>query len=117
MDASHDDFLSIEMRVGRITAAQPLLRARKPAIALEIDFGPYGIKRSSAQITRRYDATHLVGRQVIAVTNFPPKRVAGFLSEVLVLGAVPDTPVEEGAPPDVVLVAPDSDVAPGTRIL
>lgn len=103
------DFAKLDVRVGRVVAAEPFPEARKPAYRLRIDFGALGEKRSSAQLTKRYRAEGLVGRLVVAVVNFPPKRVAGFESEVLVLGAM-------AADDDVVLLAPDHDVAPGTRI-
>ncbi|MBE3590339.1 MAG: tRNA-binding protein [Firmicutes bacterium] len=92
-----------------VRRAEPFPEARVPAIKLWIDFGPLGEKRSSAQITRRYDPEALVGRQVVAVVNFPPKRIAGFSSEVLVLGGIP----EEG---DVVLLRPDAPVPDGTPV-
>jgi tRNA-binding protein len=104
-----DDFLKVNVRVGRIVAAEPFPEARKPAYRLRLDFGELGERRSSAQITTRYRAEELVGRLVVAVVNFPPKRVAGFLSEVLVLGVY----AAEG---DVVLLRPDQDVAPGQRV-
>jgi len=103
------DFTKVDVRVGRVVAAEPFPEARKPAYRLRIDFGPLGERRSSAQITKRYRAEELPGRLVVAVVNFPPKRIAGFASEVLVLGAM-------AAEDDVVLLAPDQDVAPGTRI-
>ncbi|UHA72232.1 chaperone CsaA [Paenibacillus sp. 481] len=106
---SIDDFMKLDVRVGTIVSAEPLEKARKPAIKLHIDFGAVGIKRSSAQITARYDADQLIGRQVVAVVNFPPRRIAGFVSEVLVLGGVPS----EG---DVVLLRPDEEVPNGTPI-
>lgn len=107
--ATIDDFLALEIRIGTVISAEPFPEARKPAIKLEIDFGELGIKRSSAQITRRYNPGTLVGQQVAAVVNFPPRRIAGFQSEVLVLGGTP----EEG---DVVLLKPDEPVPNGTPV-
>ena len=105
-----DEFEQVDIRVGTIVTAAPLEGARKPAIRLEIDFGPdLGIRRSSAQITVHYEPAELVGRQVAAVVNFPPRRIAGFSSEVLTLG-FPDA---EGA---VVLVGPDLPVPDGGRL-
>ena len=93
-----------------VTGAQEFPEARRPAYKLEIDFGPdVGVKRSSAQITRHYRAAELVGRRVVAVVNFPPKRIGPFVSEVLVLGAYD----EDG---EVVLLAPDRSVRPGSKI-
>jgi tRNA-binding protein len=106
---SVDDFARLDIRVGRIVSAAPLARARVPAYELEIDFGRLGVKRSSARITRRYAAESLVGRLVVAVVNFPPRQIASVRSEVLVLGACPEAD-------DVVLLAPDAEVEPGTRI-
>ncbi len=103
-------FEQVDIRVGTITDAQPFPQARKPAIKLWIDFGPeIGTKRSSAQITTRYDPAGLVGRQVCAVVNFPPRQIGPFLSEVLTLG-MPDS---DGA---VVLVRPDLPVPDGGRL-
>ncbi|PYI54224.1 chaperone CsaA [Paenibacillus flagellatus] len=104
-----EHFVQLDMRIGTVVAAEPFPEARKPAIKLTVDFGPLGLKRTSAQITARYEPESLIGRQVVAVVNFPLKRIAGFVSEVLVLGGVPG----EG---DVVLLRPDEPVANGTPI-
>ena len=105
-----EDFQRVELAVGTVLEAELNEKARAPAYALRIDFGgAYGERRSSAQLTENYNAQDLVGRQVVAVMNFPPKRIAGVRSEVLVLGAVSD---ERG----VVLLAPDMGVENGARI-
>jgi tRNA-binding protein len=105
-----DDFLRVDVRVGRILDARPFPAARKPAYQLELDFGPpLGRRRSSAQLTQRYAIEELIGRQVLAVVNFPPCQIANFFSEVLVLG-VPD------ADGNVVLVQPQTDVPLGGRL-
>lgn len=104
-----DDFAKLDIRAGRITRAEPFPEARKPAIKLWIDFGDLGEKRSSARITRHYTPERLIGRQVLAVVNFPPRQIGPVMSEVLVLG-VPDG---EG---EVVLIAPDRDVPIGGRL-
>ena len=105
-----DDFLKTDIRVGRITRAEPFPEARKPAYKLWIDFGPgIGEKRSSAQITRHYTPEGLIGRQVLAVVNFPPRQIGKVRSEVLTLG-VPD------ADGEVVLISPGQDVPEGGRL-
>lgn len=106
-----DTFLEIDIRTGRVLRAEPFPAARRPAIKLWIDFGDrIGVKASSAQITDRYCPADLIGRTVLAVVNFPPRRIAGFVSEVLVLGV----PTSGG---DVVLIQPDQEVEPGLRLL
>lgn len=105
-----EDFDKVDIRVGEVVEVEPFPEARKPAMRLEIDFGePIGTRRTSAQLTRNYEPEDLVGRQVVAVVNFPPKRIAGFKSEVLILG-VPDRDGE------VVLLSPDRDVPLGGRM-
>lgn len=110
MTLAWSDFERVDMRVGVVTSAQEFPQARKPAYKLEIDFGPeLGVKRSSAQITRHYRPAELLGRRVVAVVNFPPKQIGPFVSEVLVLGAYDDAG-------EVVLLAVDQPVTPGSRI-
>ncbi|HEX4634165.1 MAG TPA: tRNA-binding protein [Gemmatimonadales bacterium] len=104
-----DDFAKVEIRVGRIIEATDFPNARKPAYRLKIDFGELGVKSSSAQITKYYRRDELVGRQVLAVVNFPPRQIANFFSEVLTLGVVQG----EG---DIVLIGPDREVPLGLRI-
>ncbi len=109
-EISWEDFEKVDIRVGRVVEAEPFPEARKPSIKLTVDFGSeIGVKRSSAQLTAHYTPETLLGKQVVAVLNFPAKRIAGFKSEVLVLG-LPD---EEGA---VVLLAPDRDVPLGAEM-
>ena len=105
-----EHFESLDIRIGTIVKAQYFEKARKPAIQLWIDFGEYGIKQSSAQLTVRYTPEELLGTQIVAVLNFPPKRIAGFVSECLVLGSLGPC---EG---EVVLLRPDAPVKPGSRI-
>ena len=107
---TYDDFAKVVIRVGKIVRLEDFPKAIKPAYKLWIDFGSLGIKKSSAQITKLYLKEELVGRLVLAVTNFPPRQIADFISEVLVLGVVLEND-------EVVLVQPDRDVAPGNRIL
>ena len=109
MSITWGDFERVDMRVGVVVDAQEFPEARRPAYKLWVDFGPLGVKRSSAQITRRYAPAELVGRRVVAVVNFPPKQIGPFVSEVLVLGAY-------DAADDVILLAPDVEVPPGSRI-
>lgn len=110
MTIGFDDFLKVDIRVGRITRAEPFPQARKPALKLWIDFGPgLGEKKSSAQITRHYAPEALIGRQVLAVVNFPPRQIGPMQSEVLTLG-VPD------ADGEVVLIGPGHEVPLGGRL-
>lgn len=106
---SFEDFLKVDIRVGRIVKVEDFPEAKKSAYKLTIDFGKLGIKKSSAQITQRYRKDKLLGRQIVAVVNFPPKQIANFVSEVLVLGAVTRNN-------EVVLLKPDEDVALGDAV-
>lgn len=103
------DFERVDMRVGVVVDAREFPEARRPAYRLWVDFGPLGIKRSSAQLTHRYTPAELIGRRVVAIVNFPPKQIGPFVSEVLVLGAYTEAA-------EVVLLRPDFDVPPGSRI-
>ncbi len=107
--AVFDDFMKLDIRVGTVTEAEVFARARKPAYQLSVDFGgEIGVKRSSAQITERYKPEELVGKQVLGVVNFPPRQIADFMSEVLVLGTY-----SEGG---VVLITPDKPVKNGDKL-
>jgi tRNA-binding protein len=109
-EINFDQFLAVDIRVGTIVAAEPFPEARKPSLKLTIDFGtPVGTKRSSAQIAQLYQPDALIGRQVAAVVNFPPRQIGKFMSEVLTLGF----PDEQG---HVVLIAPDKKVPNGGRL-
>ena len=108
--ATIEDFIALDIRFGTVLEAEELPKARVPAIKMKIDFGEeLGIKQSSAQITKRYTPEVIIGKQVVAIVNFPPRRVAGFKSEVLVIGGVP----VEG---DVILLTPDQQLPNGTKI-
>lgn len=107
--ATFDDFMKLDIRVGTIIEAKNFEKAKKPAYQLQIDFGEeIGIKRSSAQITDHYSVDDLVGKQILAVVNFPPRQIANFMSEVLVLGTY-----SEGG---VVLIRPDQAVSNGDKL-
>lgn len=106
---TYEDFEKVEIRVGKITRVADFPKARKPAYQLWIDFGELGIKKSSAQITELYNKQELVDKQILAVTNFPPRQIADFMSEVLVLGVV----LEDH---QVVLIEPDRTVPLGKRL-
>lgn len=109
-DLAFDDFLKVDIRVGTVTRAEPYPEARKPAIKLWVDFGDdLGERKSSAQITKHYDPESLIGKQVMAVVNFPPRQIGKFMSEILVLG-LPD---ENG---EIVLIGPDQPVPSGGRM-
>jgi tRNA-binding protein len=109
-EITFDDFQKVEIRVGTVIRAEAYPEARKPAIKLWVDFGsPIGVKKSSAQITRHYTPEGLIGRQVVAVVNFPPRQIGAFMSEILVLG-LPD------ADNQVVLLSPSQPVPNGGRL-
>ena len=109
-EISFDDFMAVDVRVGTVVKAEPYPEARKPAIKIWVDFGDeLGVKKTSAQVTVHYTPEGLIGRQVMAVVNFPPRQIGKFMSEVLVLG-VPD---EDG---EVILLKPDLDAPIGGRL-
>ena len=108
-EISFDDFLKVQVLTGTIVGARINPKARVPAFVIDIDFGPYGRRTSSAQLTENYTPDTLIGKQIVAVTNFPPKRIAGVKSEVLILGAVSETR-------GVVLLEPTFPVEDGVRI-
>ena len=107
---AYDDFAQVDMRVGKIIKVEDFPKARKPTYQLWIDFGPLGIKKSSAQITKLYRKADLMGRLIIGVVNFPPRQIASFMSEVLILGVILDND-------EVVLLQPDREVPLGKRVL
>lgn len=109
MELSWNDFEKVDMRVGTILTAGNFPEAKNPAYQLQIDFGLLGIKKTSAQITKRYNKKELIGKQVIAVVNFPKKQIANFMSECLVLGIVGDDK-------DVILLQPDAHAKNGDRV-
>lgn len=109
MEITYSQFEAIDMRIGTILTAEEFTNAKKPAYQITIDFGELGIKKSSAQITQRYKPAELIGKQVIAVVNFPAKQIANFLSECLILGVV-------GSDEGVVLISTDKPVANGLKI-
>lgn len=109
-EITFDDFLKVDIRIGTVIEVQPFPEARKPALKLRIDFGPgVGIKKSSAQITAHYDPDALVGRQVMAVVNFPPRQIGPFMSEVLTLGFA-------DGKGEIVLLTPDRPLPDGARL-
>lgn len=103
-----DDFTKVEIRVGTVVEAELFKEARKPAFRIKIDFGEWGVRKTSAQVTRLYEPAEFIGKQVVAVVNFPPKQIAGMKSECLLLGAVNGD--------DVTLLIPDKEVMNGLRI-
>lgn len=109
-EITYGDFEKLDIRVGKVIKVDDFPKARKAAYKLWIDFGDFGVKKSSAQITKLYRKEELVGQLVTAITNFPPRQVADFMSEVLVLGVVLDNE-------EVALIKPDRDVTLGRRIL
>jgi len=108
-DLKWDDFQRVEMRVGTVLSVEIFKEVRNPAYKITVDFGEYGILKSSVQITKLYNPDEIIGKQVIAVINFPPKQIANFMSECLILGAVAENK-------EVVLLHPEREVKNGTRI-
>ncbi|AFZ43931.1 export-related chaperone CsaA [Halothece sp. PCC 7418] len=108
-EITYEDFAKVDIRVGKITQVEPFPKARKPAYKLWIDFGELGIKKSSAQITKLYTQEELISQQILAVVNFPPRQIADFMSEVLVLGVVLENE-------EVALIQPDRAVELGKRV-
>ncbi len=109
-DLKFDEFLKVDIRVGTVTRVEQFLEARKPALKIWVDFGDgIGERKSSAQVTKHYDPVSLVGKQVMAVVNFPPKQIGKFMSEILVLGLSDDTG-------EIVLISPDIVVPNGRRM-
>lgn len=106
---SWDDFMKVEMRVGTIISAEEFKEVKNPAYKMIIDFGEFGMRKTSAQITQLYEPADLIGKQIIAVINFPPKQIANIMSECLVLGGVADNK-------DVTLIEPGKIIENGTRI-
>ena len=107
---SYEDFIKVDIRVGRVITVEEFPAARKPALKLFIDFGPQiGIKKTSAQITNLYSKENLIGKQVLAVVNFPPKQIGSFMSEILVLGLTDESN-------SIVLVGPDVEVPSGQKL-
>lgn len=104
-----NEFMNVEMRVGTILSAEWFDEVRNPAYKMSIDFGEFGIRKTSAQITQLYKAEELIGKQIVAVINFPPKQIANMMSECLVLGGI-------GEEKDVILITPEQNVKNGTRI-
>lgn len=109
MTIAWEDFEKIEMRMGTIIDVHDFPKARNPAYQLTIDFGEFGVKKSSSQITKLYNHSDLIGTQVIAVVNFPPKQIANFISECLVLGVI-------GPDKEIILIRPEREVENGSRI-
>ncbi len=104
-----NDFINVEMRIGTIISAEEFKEARSPAYKMIIDFGEFGMRKTSAQVTALYEAKDIIGKQVVAVVNFPPKQIANMMSECLVLGGV-------GENKEVTLIEPERQVKNGTRI-